>query len=70
VSAPAAAQRDRVLTRAGMTVEKFESILARQMPDAEKRDRADHVIDTGLPLAGTRAQVKALVACLSPRESG
>jgi dephospho-CoA kinase len=70
VSAPAAAQRDRVLARSGMTVEKLESIVARQMPDAEKRALADHVIDTGLPLAGTRAQVEALVACLSPRESG
>jgi dephospho-CoA kinase len=61
VSAPAAVQRARVLARPGMTVEKFEQILALQVPDAQKRARADFVIDTGVPLAETRAAVARLV---------
>jgi dephospho-CoA kinase len=64
VSAPPEIQRERVLRRPGMTAERFESILALQMPDAEKRAWADHVINTGGPLEETRAQVNALIACL------
>lgn len=63
VSAPADIQRARVLGRAGMSVERFESILARQMPDAEKRARADVVIPTGGSLDETRRAVDAVIAC-------
>lgn len=61
VSASAEAQRQRVLARPGMTAEKFDKILALQVPDAEKRTRADYVIDTGTSLAETRHAVQRLV---------
>lgn len=64
VSAPAEVQRERVMRRAGMTEEKLDNILARQMPDEEKRERADHVVDTSGPLDNTRAQVDRILACL------
>ena len=64
VSAPADVQRARVLSRPGMTEEKFERILALQMPDAEKRARADFVIPTGGDLSTTKAAVREIVACL------
>ena len=67
VSAPAEAQRARVLARPGMTEQKFEGILGRQMPDAEKRARADFVIDTGVGLEETEAHVGALVDGLRGR---
>lgn len=70
VSAPAEAQRARVLARPGMTVEKFESILALQVPDAEKRARADYLIDTGCALEQTRDAVCALVDTLRRRGHG
>jgi dephospho-CoA kinase len=65
VSAPPEVQRARVLARTGMTEGRFESILAIQLPDAEKRARADYVIDTGATLAETRAQVARLVEKLA-----
>jgi dephospho-CoA kinase len=64
VSAPADVQRARVLARPGMSAEKFEAILARQMPDAEKRARADFVIDTGGDFETTRSQVRGVLDAL------
>lgn len=68
VSAGADIQRERVMARDGMTVEKFETILARQVPDAEKRRRADFVVDTGLSIDESYAQVDALVEALRFRK--
>ena len=65
VSAPAEIQRERVLARPGMTPEKLEAILARQMPDAEKRERADFVIDSGRGLEVAKEQVRAVLAKLA-----
>jgi dephospho-CoA kinase len=70
VSAPPEVQRARVLGRSGMSVERFESILARQLPDAEKRARADFIISTDCALEETRAQVRAVLACLSAPAGG
>lgn len=61
VTAPAGVQAARVLARPGMTQERFEAILARQLPDAEKRRRADFVIDTGAGMAAARARVDEIV---------
>ncbi|HET9637890.1 MAG TPA: dephospho-CoA kinase [Allosphingosinicella sp.] len=66
VSAPAEVQRKRVLARPGMTEEKFERILARQLPDSEKRARADFVILTGGSKDKTRRAVRRILACLVP----
>ncbi|HEY7807886.1 MAG TPA: dephospho-CoA kinase [Croceibacterium sp.] len=65
VSAPAAIQRARVLAREGMDETRLGEILALQMPDAEKRARADYVIDTGRSQAETEAEVRLLVEKLS-----
>jgi dephospho-CoA kinase len=70
VSAPAEVQRARVLARPGMTESRFAEILARQLPDAEKRARADFVIPTGGSLGETREEVRRLIACLAGRTGG
>jgi dephospho-CoA kinase len=67
VSAPAEVQRARVLARPGMTEAKLARILARQLPDEEKRTRADFVIPTGGTLDQTRDSVRRIVACLTDR---
>ena len=61
VSASAAIQRQRVLARPGMTIEKFETLLAKQMPDAEKRKRADFILDTGHGIESARDQVREIL---------
>jgi len=68
VSAPEQVQADRVLQRPGMTPDKLDMIRARQMSDAQKRARADVVIDTGCPLSETQAQVDAVVRSLAGRQ--
>lgn len=69
VSAPEAVQRARVLARPGMTETKFEAIRGLQIPDAEKRQRADYVIDTGQSLDATRAEAAAAYADILRRFS-
>jgi dephospho-CoA kinase len=61
VSTPAEVQAARVLERSGMTIEKLEAILAKQMPDAEKRRRADFIVDTSQGFEAARAQVRAIL---------
>lgn len=68
VSCDADIQRARVLARPGMTEEKFEMIKARQMPDAEKRNKADFVIDTGRGMDHARTQVKDIIRILVTRD--
>jgi len=65
VTADPDVQRARVLARPGMTAERFEAILARQVPDAEKRRAADFVIDTGLGMDHARAEVARIIARLT-----
>jgi len=64
VSAAAEVQRERTLARPGMTPAKLDAILAHQLPDAEKRARADFVIETGGSFDETRAAVRHILACL------
>src|SRR5262245_20876164 len=66
-SAPADKQRERVLQRPALTAEKLEQMLSRQTPDAEKRARADFVVDTGGSIADTELQVDRLVESLKGR---
>ncbi|RAZ75022.1 dephospho-CoA kinase [Mesorhizobium atlanticum] len=70
VTASPEIQRQRVLARPGMSEEKFLSILAKQVPDAEKRRQADFIIDTGQGFDAARAAVDAIIAELSGEKSG
>jgi dephospho-CoA kinase len=67
VSAPAEAQRMRVMGRPGMTLEKLEQMLSRQMSDADKRAKADFVVDTGGTFEETYAQVDRIIESLRAR---
>ncbi|MBU1333548.1 MAG: dephospho-CoA kinase [Alphaproteobacteria bacterium] len=62
-----AIQRQRALARPGMTVEKLDTILARQLPQAEKKARATYLFDTSMPIARTVEMVAALVAAIKAR---
>ena len=61
VSATAEAQRERVLERPGMTEQKFQALLAKQVPDADKRARADFIVDSGQGFDAARAQVREIL---------
>lgn len=65
VTAPPEVQRQRVLSRPGMTEEKLAAILARQVPDEEKRRRADFLIDTSLGMEAARKAVRDIIAQLT-----
>lgn len=67
VSAPPDVQKKRVLERPGMTADRLESLLERQLPDSEKRRRADFIVDTGGTLAQTHEQLDAILAKLGDR---
>ena len=69
VTCDPALQRSRVLARVGMSEAKFESILARQLPDAEKRSRADYIITTDISLDDTREQVKTINGALTQSDA-
>ncbi len=69
VSAPADVQRARILARPGMNEEKLAAMLARQMPDAEKRHRADFVVDTSQGFEAARAQVRDILARIATMEN-
>ncbi|MGE6696817.1 dephospho-CoA kinase [Hyphomonas sp. NPDC076900] len=70
VTAPADVQRARVLARPGMTEEAFKAILARQMPDADKRARADFILSTAHGFDFARDQVRAIIALMQRIASG
>ncbi len=67
VTAPASVQHARVMARPGMTEDKFHAILAKQMPDEDKRARAHFLVDTSRGFASAEAQVRSILACLAGR---
>ena len=72
VSAPPDMQRERVMARPGVSEEKFNTLLGKQMPDAEKRARADFIVDTAQDFDSTRAQIRAILRAAErlPRRRG
>lgn len=68
VSAPYAMQRDRVLARPGMSAERFEDILAKQVPDAEKRQRAEFIVDSSVSVEDAHRQVRAILSRIKGRK--
>jgi len=69
VTASAELQHERVMARPGMTEEKFQAILARQLPDSEKRRRADFVVHTDRGLEAARQEVRAIISALRKEEN-
>ncbi|MBT5752619.1 MAG: dephospho-CoA kinase, partial [Rhodospirillaceae bacterium] len=70
VTAPEETQERRVLKRPGMTVEKLKNILESQMPDAEKRQRADYILDTDQPLEDTLQDLREIVTLVRKKNNG
>lgn len=68
LSAPEDVQRSRVMARPGMTAEKFEALKARQWPDAQRRARADYIVESGTTLETLNAQLDTLMAALRTRD--
>ena len=68
VTAPAEVQRNRVLKRPGMSADKLDALLANQMADKEKRERADFVVDTNRSLEETAAEIDRIIESLRGRE--
>jgi dephospho-CoA kinase len=69
VTAPADVQRDRAMQRPGMTEEKFTALVAKQVPDAEKRNRADFIVDTSQGFDYARAQVRDILQAIAKMQN-